>query len=86
VFSGGNGLLDAHPAQVLRFVSISYSNWDYFDWLALPVSTFSHPSAVLEGNPRSALFHLDDGWLGVTGALRKDPDNTVWKHPDEAVQ
>ena len=83
---GETDCFDTHPAQVLRFVSIRYPNWDYFYRLAILASTFSHPPTVLQSNPRSALFHLHDTWLGVTGALREDPDNTVGIHPNEAVQ
>ena len=84
--AGGIGSLDAHPAQVLRFVSICYPNWNYLYRLAILVSAFSHPSAVLESNPRRAFFHLHDMWLGVTRAFREYPDNTVGKRPNEAIQ
>jgi hypothetical protein len=78
--------MDAHPTQVLRFVGVSYPDWYYFDWQAIPITTFSQPLAVLESNPRGTFLHLNDAWLGVTGALWEDPNDTVGKHPDEAVQ
>jgi hypothetical protein len=80
-----NGLPDAHPTEVLRFVGISYADWDYFYWPTITVDAFSHPPAVFESHPCSALFHLYDTRLGVTRALRKDADDTVGGPSDEAV-
>jgi len=76
----------AHPAQVLRFVSICYPDWNDLYRLAILVSAFSHPPAVLESNPRRTFFHLHDMWLSVTRAFGEYPDNTVGEYPNEAVQ